>query len=340
MPEQATFREVDSLHAPSDPQRRYHGADERDLGLPARRALLWFEDPLPLALNLALILEWLSYSMTDNNKSAVQQILDYRVMRKIGEGAASTIYAVHDTKHSVFALKHVELRGSKDDRFLEQAENEVKVSAKLDHPAIRKIFKLHKIRPGWARTEVAVLMEMLDADALDTLKIPDLTQRVGVFQQVAEGLAHMNDRGFVHADMKPTNILVDQKMKATIIDLGQACKIGTVKSRIQGTPGFMAPEQSNRKEITPATDVFNFGATMYWLLTNKEIPTARPDGGLGGGAAMPPPPHEFDARIPKELSDIVMRSISPSPHARFKDMHNVAERLGEVYGTLARVTAS
>lgn len=281
--------------------------------------------------------------MTVKNKADVHQILDYRVIAEIGRGAASTIYAVHDPKSNVFALKHVILKGSKDDRFLEQAENEVKVSAKLDHSTIRKIHKLHKIRPGLARTEVVVVMEMLDADAMDVLKIPSLENRVGVFHQVAKGLAHMNDRGFVHADMKPTNVLVDDQLNAKIIDLGQACKVGTVKTRIQGTPGYMAPEQANRKEITERTDVYNFGATMYWLLTGQEIPTARPDstfddgssdgytlGSSGKPAALPPSPQQFNNTISEELSDIVMRSVQVNPHARFKDMHSVVERLQSV----------
>lgn len=282
--------------------------------------------------------------MTEKNKSAIHQILDYRVIAEIGRGAASVIYAVNDPKGYVYALKHVILKGNKDDRFLEQAENEVKISAKLDHPAIRKIHKLHKIRPGLARTEVAVLMELLDADALDILKIDNLGQLVNIFHQVAEGLAHMNDKGFVHADMKPTNVLVDENFNAKVIDLGQACKVGTVKTRIQGTPGYMAPEQANRKEITERTDVYNFGATMYWLLTGQQIPTARPDAtiddgsssgyvlGASGGksAQLPPDPREFNSRVPEELAEIVMRSVQVNQHARYKNMHSVLERLQAV----------
>jgi serine/threonine protein kinase len=278
--------------------------------------------------------------MTEKKKSDIQEIHGYRVMHIIGEGAASTIYAVHNAKNKLYALKHVLLKGSKDDRFLEQAETEVKISAKLDHPAVRKIHKMHKIRPGWARTEVVVLMELIDADALDRKSIPDLAQRVDIFLQVAEGLAHMNQRGFVHADMKPTNILVDEELKATIIDLGQACKIGTEKKRIQGTPGYMAPEQADRKPITPATDVYNFGATMYWLLTRKEVPTARPDGGTGGTVKLPLPPSHFDPRIPKDLSELVMRSINPKPHARYENMRIVADKLKEILDGLSAPTAS
>ena len=59
-----------------------------------------------------------------------------------------------------------------------------------------------------------------------------------------------------------------------VIDLGQSCPIGTVKPRIQGTPDYIAPEQVHRRPITPLTDVYNFGATMYWVLTRQHVPTA------------------------------------------------------------------
>ena len=272
----------------------------------------------------------------------MHRILDYRILKEIGKGAASTIYAVSDTKQNLFAMKHVLLKGSKDDRFLEQAENEEKISAKLNHKNIRKIYKIYKIRPGLSRTEVAVKMEFLDSQALNEFDIPELKTRIEIFREVAEGLAHMNDRGFVHADMKPTNVLIDDAMNVKIIDLGQACKVGTIKERIQGTPGYMAPEQASRKEITERTDVYNFGATMYWLLTRQEVPTARPeqsvktDGegfsiGAGGSTAkVPPPPHTFNDAIPEKLSEIVIRCLQPNPNARFEDMHAVVKKLGQV----------
>ena len=65
-------------------------------------------------------------------------------------------------------------------------------------------------------------------------------------------------------------------MRSKIIDLGQSCPIGTTKSRIQGTPDYIAPEQVKRRTLGPRTDVFNLGATMYWALTGKNVPTLIP----------------------------------------------------------------
>jgi serine/threonine-protein kinase len=184
----------------------------------------------------------------------------YRVLKHIGSGAASEIFCVYDPKNgSVYALKQVLFNDGKDkdDRFLVQAENEVKVSKKLDHPAIRRIFSVEKIRPkGWTRTEVVVLMELVDGTPLEKMLIgTSVREKLRIFRIVAEAMAHMNDRGYVHADMKPTNVLVTANGDVKVIDLGQAHPIGKAKGRIQGTPGFMAPEQSNVEPLNERTDV-------------------------------------------------------------------------------------
>ena len=204
----------------------------------------------------------------------------YRVLKHIGSGAASEIFCVFDpTASEVYALKQVILdeKRDKDDRFLIQAENEVKVSKKLTHPSIRRIHSVEKIRPkGWSRNEVIVLMELVDGQSLDQLVGLSIEEKVRYLREVSDAMAHMNDKGYVHADMKPTNIMVTGEGQVKVIDLGQAHPIGKAKERIQGTPGFMAPEQAEIQPLSERTDVYNFGATIYWMLTSQEVPTAGP----------------------------------------------------------------
>ncbi|HIO19491.1 MAG TPA: serine/threonine protein kinase, partial [Phycisphaerales bacterium] len=160
---------------------------------------------------------------------------------------------------------------------------------------------------------------------------------VDIFLQVAEGLAHMHSRGFVHADIKPNNVLVDEDGNVKIIDLGQACAIGTVKKRIQGTPGYMAPEQAHRGEIVPKTDIYNLGAMMYWVLLGEVIPTAMPPKGtsesLVSGAVdadkvnLPIPPHDQNPRINALLSKQIMDCIQPKLEDRPDSMVVVLNKL-------------
>ncbi|HRP64025.1 MAG TPA: protein kinase, partial [Phycisphaerales bacterium] len=176
-----------------------------------------------------------------------KQIAGYRVLAKIGEGAASELFAVQDPKtKQVWALKHVIKEKDKDHRFIEQVEQEYIVGSKLDHPAIRGVHRIIRHRKLFKVYAVSLLLELVDAQALDQRLPRTHVQAVNLFKQVGEGLAHMHGRGFVHADMKPSNVLVTEDDHVKIIDLGQACPIGTVKKRIQGTPGYMAPEQAHR----------------------------------------------------------------------------------------------
>lgn len=260
------------------------------------------------------------------------------MLATLGEGAASMLYAVQNPKNKqVSALKYVEKTNEKSQRFIDQVEQEYAIGSKLDHESIRKIRKLVRHRKLLKVTAVSMIMELVDATTLDQQLPRNHNQAVDVFLQIARGLAHMHGRGFVHADMKPNNVLVDDGGRVKIIDLGQACAIGTMKKRIQGTPGYMAPEQAHRKEITPKTDIYNLGAMMYWVLVGEVIPTAMPPknttDSLVGGAVdtdkveLPIPPHERNPRIHSLLSKQIMDCIQPIVNNRPESMTVVVNRL-------------
>jgi serine/threonine-protein kinase len=150
-----------------------------------------------------------------------------------------------------------------------------------------------------------------------------------IFSQVAEGVAHMNRAGWVHADLKPNNILVDEDRTVKLIDLGQSCPVGTTKQRIQGTPDYIAPEQVKRQPLDARTDVFNFGATLYWVLAGKPISTALPKNGqvtLRSDTAIAPPDH-LNPDVPPALSKLVMDCIEVLPNRRPSSMDEVISRL-------------
>jgi eukaryotic-like serine/threonine-protein kinase len=273
-----------------------------------------------------------------STRSQPRKIGAYTVLAKLGEGAASMLYAVqHPKTKQVSALKYVEKTDEKSQRFLDQVEMEYAIGSKLDHEAIRKIRKLIKQRKMLKVVSVSMIMELVDATTLDQKLPKNHSQAVGVFLQIAKGLAHMHGRGYVHADIKPNNVLVDEDGLVKIIDLGQACAIGTIKKRIQGTPGYMAPEQAHRWEITPKTDIYNLGAMMYWVLVGDVIPTAMPPKGtnesLVSGAVdadkveLPVPPHEQNPRIHTLLSKQIMDCIQPDSNNRPDSMTVVVNRL-------------
>jgi len=265
------------------------------------------------------------------------QILGYKVMATLGQGAKSTIYAVQDKKHNVFALKRVIKEGPEDQRFIDQAILEHQIARKIDHPNIRKSFKLIRQRKVLRTSEILVVMELIDGMTLEQHRPETMKETCEVLQQVADGLAAFHEAGFVHADVKPNNIMVDDKNNVKIIDFGQSCPIGTVKPRIQGTPDYIAPEQVKRRQIVPATDVYNLGATMYWLLTKKHVPNIlpksemtvelRPEGNVET-------PREVNPEIPPALSSLVMSCIRYAVAERPSSMAQVHQRLGMAIGQL------
>src|SRR5579862_7087001 len=154
----------------------------------------------------------------------------YRVLKLVGKGAASIIYLVQDPKtKQIWALKHVEKRDAKDQRFLDQAEAEYRIASELDHPNIRKVERIIKKKSNLLSTkDLFLVMEYIDGVSEDRQQPRTFEKAVEIFYQIALAMQHMHDRGYVHADMKPHNIMVSNG-QAKIIDLGQSCKAGTIK---------------------------------------------------------------------------------------------------------------
>jgi len=265
----------------------------------------------------------------------------FRVLQELGRGAASVIYVVHDPKtKQVWALKQVEKQSDKDQRFLDQAEEEARVAQAVNHPGIRQVKRVIKKGSFLAVKELFLVMEFVDGISLEKHPPETFEKAVDIFHQTAEALAAMHEAGFVHADMKPNNIVVSEDGRAKIIDLGQSCPIGTIKPRIQGTPDYIAPEQVHRRPITPRTDIYNFGATMYWVLTRQHVPTALAKGDSLVGSlddkliARPKPVRELNPRVHAKLEELVMHCVEVEPEKRPSSMHEVADRLNLILAIL------
>jgi eukaryotic-like serine/threonine-protein kinase len=259
------------------------------------------------------------------------ELEDFEIISCLGYGARSTIYAVSEKKTGqVYALKRVVRKGPEDDRFLEQAEQEYAIASQFDHPALRRCIRMIRKRRLLKVHELLLLMELVDGTSLDVHRPGSLVTLIKVFLQVASGLAAMHRLGYVHADIKPNNILVNEHLVVKIIDFGQSCPIGTVKQRIQGTPDYIAPEQVGRGRLTSATDVFNFGATMYWCVTDNHIPTLIPKKKADGEKEKPrelKPPHEINPQIPMPLSRLITDCVENLPSRRPPDFNTVIPRL-------------
>lgn len=260
-----------------------------------------------------------------------RKVFDYEVIDCIGTGAGSLIYVVsQEQTQQLYALKHVIKRAEKDARFIEQLENEYEISRQFNHPALRRSIEMRDDKTMFHKAnQAALVMELFDGQVLESRQRGDVLETIAIFVQVARGLAALHAMGYAHCDLKPNNILVNAQGEAKIIDFGQACRLGSIKGRIQGTPDFIAPEQVRREPITAKTDVFNFGATLYCGLTGRNIPTLytvkKGDNSFLVDDAIPSP-REIEPEVPEQISNLVMECVRTNPAQR-PEMGELIRRL-------------
>lgn len=260
------------------------------------------------------------------------QIPGFTIREKLGTGARSTIYkASDDQTGQLVALKRVVMEQAEDVRIFDQMETELRVSKIVDHNFVRKCYKILRRRKMFKTSEILMTMELVDGVALDVCKSLSLIDIMVVFRMVAQGLNAMHQVGYVHCDMKPNNIIINlPKAQIKIIDLGQSCEIGTIKTRVQGTPDYIAPEQVRKHPITHRTDIFNLGATFYWAMTGRNVPTLIPQKNEVGAISTPKPaiaPARIYRKIPLALSNLVMECVSENPAERPSNMGDIISRL-------------
>ena len=257
--------------------------------------------------------------------------LEYRVVKPLGNGAGSTILLIADKAKSGrrYALKVVKRHGPEDDIYVDQAQVEFDVAQKLNHPAIERIYDC-RVKKSWFRvTGVELLLEYIDGKTLDELDGPEMGQLVLIFRKVAGALEHMHRRGVYHGDLKPSNVMLSRGGQVKVIDFGTAWIRGQAKDRIQGTPQYMAPEQVTDRVVDDRTDVYNFGAMMYRMLTgqyaNAEI------GGVGRVAHVKPAtPISIDPAIPGTLNETIMACLQRNRDRRPAGLHEIKHQLGAV----------
>jgi len=277
------------------------------------------------------------------------EIEGFTVIKRIGTGARSIIYLATDEEaKETIALKRAIMETPEDLRIFEQMETEFRVSRQIDHPYIRKCHRILKKRKLLRTQELLMTMEFFDGQSLEELPGISLGDILLVFRMVGTALNAMHQKGYVHCDIKPNNILFSKKGSIKIIDFGQSCKIGEIKKRIQGTPDYIAPEQVRREHLSHRTDIFNLGATMYWALTGKNVPTLIPKKNEYG-FSMPTsmeckPPSEIYRKIPSTLSNLVMECIKERPADRPANMSEIIARLDvmirEIFGTRTQANAA
>jgi len=259
---------------------------------------------------------------------------DYRIVEKLGVGANSEIYCVqHIDTGELKAAKYVKLRSEDEKKFIDQLRLEQAAAHSLEHPVLRKVYDLRYIRKRLRLRAAVLMMEFIDGMAMSNSTFrPSLNALLRYFRDAAEGLKEMHHKGYVHADLKPGNLLVTKDDKLRLIDFGQSSAMLQAKDRIQGTIDYMAPEQARRSVLDQRTDVFGLGATLYRVLTGQAISTEmNRTAGLHAPTRIGKRLSEMNKPISTDIPTCVMRMIEDccrdEPVDRLADMRAVIARI-------------
>lgn len=202
-------------------------------------------------------------------------IPNYRIVEKLGVGAESSIYRARSMRNGEdYAVKIVKVTKPEDMSYVDLLKTEHKIGSAVDDPVIRKVFEFRLMRQRLRVRGAILFMEYVDGVPMSAKEFRrPLGELLGLFGKVARGLHAMHLAGFVHADLKPNNILVTEDDIVKLIDFGQSSKIREAKPRVQGTIDYIAPEQVQRGILDERTDVFGLGAALHRVVTGKPVPT-------------------------------------------------------------------
>jgi len=252
----------------------------------------------------------------------------------LGQGAFGQVYKATDVKlKRTVALK---ILNSSPDNKIEKFRREASNQAMIDHPNVCKVYEV-----GSYKDLNFISMQFIDGQTLDKLKDKlSIKEKAKIIKKVADGLHAAHLTGLIHRDVKPTNILVKQKIEEKLIpyitDFGIAKQLDapalTKENIATGSPNYMSPEQASGdkyKALDIRTDIYSTGVTLYELLAGQT-----PHTGERSIEVMfkiinkePKPVCQLNTLIPKDLGSIVIKCLEKDPEKRYESAKALSEDL-------------
>jgi len=253
----------------------------------------------------------------------------YEVIEELGRGGMGRVYKVLDKEiNEEIALKLLKAEIADDIETIERFRNELKLSRKISHRNVCRMFDFNKEEDVYFITMEYVTGENLKSLIRKTGQF-SIEKALIIARQMCEGLAEAHRLGVIHRDLKPQNIMIDNEGYAHIMDFGIARSHKTEgiteTGKIVGTPEYMSPEQIEAEKIDSRSDIYSFGVILYEMVTGKlpfegntPISVA-----LKHKTEIPADPREFNAQIPDEISRLILKCMEKEKIMR----HQRAEEL-------------
>jgi eukaryotic-like serine/threonine-protein kinase len=260
---------------------------------------------------------------------------DYLLLEEIARGGMGVVYKARQVSlNRDVALKMILTGAMATPAERERFRREAELAANLDHANIVPIFEV--------RDQDGLLffsMKLIDGGNLAQRAFwfkDDPRETARLIKTLARAVHYAHGKGFIHCDLKPSNILIDHEGQPQITDFGLARRASedsslTATGAILGTPSYMAPEQASghRRSIGPATDVYGLGAILYELLTGR--PPFRTPTMMETVVQVlerdPVPPREIRPDLPRELETICLKCLEKMPHERYASAQALADDL-------------
>ncbi len=246
----------------------------------------------------------------------------YEVLDNLGEGGMGLVYRVRDRETGeILALKLLRPEIARDPAMMERFKDEIRLARRITHKNVCRIYDFNRV------DDLAyITMEYVDGESLRAyLKraVKLSPERVtDLARQIAAGLGEAHAQGVVHRDLKPENVILARDGLVKLMDFGIARALGsntTTTQTVIGTPGYMAPEQSQGKTVDQRTDLYALGLILYECLTGQRaFSGATPvEVALRQIKERPVPPRKLLATTPPLLEAVVMRCLEKDPSRRF-----------------------
>jgi serine/threonine-protein kinase len=265
----------------------------------------------------------------------------YLILRELGSGGMGVVYLCEDTELGrQVAVKTLvrSWRSSKD--VVSMFLSEARALAGLDHPGLVRVHDVLAEDEAGERVPYLV-MEYIKGSSLESLiseRALPLSEALRLLAEVADALAYCHGRGLLHRDVKPANILVtaadaveraDALRHAKLIDFGIARSLSTLAQRgteLRGTPAYMAPEQVLGARLSPATDLYALGVTIFEAVSG-ELPFTEGEVMAQHVYGKPPSLRQKAPGIPRSLERLVMRCLAKEPSERPADCAELRDAL-------------
>jgi eukaryotic-like serine/threonine-protein kinase len=268
----------------------------------------------------------------------------YSILSRIGSGGMADVYCAQDLQLGrKVALKLLYRRFAEDQEFVERFKREASAAAGLQHPNVVGVYDR-----GEYDGTYYIAMEYLEGRSLKQILQEEGTlapeRAIDIVVQILRAARFAHQRGVIHRDIKPHNVIVDDEERAKVTDFGIA-RAGasdmTETGSIMGTAQYLSPEQAQGHAVSAQSDLYAIGILLYELLAGR-VPF---DGdspvtiALKQVAELPVPPSAYNPAVPPELDAIVLRALEKEPERRFADADEFIAALEQAKAGLVTVPA-